>query len=268
MRRNRLRSVLGLAAHAGRPRVAVVTGGSSGIGEATARRLRSAAWTCVLVARGRERLDEVAARLGAEPETCDVGQRGEVEALARRVSERHDAIHLLVNGAGMPAGGGYLEVSPERIEEVTRVNYLGSVWCARAFLPLLERGAPSDIVNVVSVAGTVTALTSGPYAASKHAQVAFSRSLTRELAPRGIRVHAVNPGPVPTASFPQRQALAGRFSRRFVVTADDVARSVLRAVENNRREVFVPNVFRLASAIEGLLPGTLTRIASARRWGR
>jgi NAD(P)-dependent dehydrogenase (short-subunit alcohol dehydrogenase family) len=249
-------------------RVAVVTGGSSGIGEAVARRLRSAGWACVLVARGRERLEEAAERLGAEAESCDVGDRDQVDELARRVAERHPAIHLLVNNAGMPAGGGYLDVPPERVDEVTRVNYLGSVWCALAFLPLLERGVPSDIVNVASVAGTVTALTSGPYAASKHAQLAFSRGLARELAPTGIRVHAVNPGPVPTASFPQQQALSGRFSRRFVVTVDDVARSILGAVEKNRREVFVPNVFRVASALEAVFPGTLTRITAARRWRR
>ncbi|MBW3593473.1 MAG: SDR family oxidoreductase, partial [Actinobacteria bacterium] len=212
-------------------RVAVVTGGSSGIGEAVARRLCSAGWACVLVARGRARLEEVAARIGADAETGDVGDRAAVEELARRVAERHPAVHLLVNSAGMPAGGGYLDVPPARVEEVTRVNYLGSVWCALSFLPLLERAVPSDIVNVASVAGTVTALTSGPYAASKHAQLAFSRALARELAPRGIRVHAVNPGPVPTASFPQQQALDGRFSRHFVVSADDVARSILDAVE-------------------------------------
>ena len=249
-------------------RVAVVTGGSSGIGEAVARRLRSGGWACVLVARGRERLGETAERIGAEAEACDVGDRAQVEELARRVAERHPAIHLLVNNAGMPAGGGYLEVPPERVEEVTRVNYLGSVWCALAFLPLLQRAVPADVVNVASVAGTVTALTSGPYAASKHAQLAFSRALARELAPRRIRVHAVNPGPVPTVSFPQQQALAGRFSRRFVVSADDVARSILRAVEKNRGEVVVPNVFRVASALEAVLPGTVTRVTAGRRWRR
>ena len=249
-------------------RVAVVTGGSSGIGEAVARRLRADGWACVLVARNRERLREAAERIGAEAEACDVGDRSAVERLAGRMAERYPAIHLLVNGAGMPAGGGYLDIPPERVEEVTRVNYLGSVWCALAFLPLLQCGRPSDIVNVASVAGTVTALTSGPYAASKHAQLAFSRGLARELAPREIRVHTVNPGPVPTASFPQQQALAGRFSRRFVVSADDVARSILAAVEKNRREVFVPNVFRVASALEAVLPGTLTHLTAGRRWRR
>jgi NAD(P)-dependent dehydrogenase (short-subunit alcohol dehydrogenase family) len=127
-----------------------------------------------------------------------VADREAVADLARRVGERHEAVHLLVSNAGMPAGGGYLAVPPERIEEVMRVNYLGGVWSLLAFLPLLERGAPSHVVNVGSVAATVVGPTFGPYAASKHAQLAFSRAVARELAPRRIRVHAVNPGPVPT----------------------------------------------------------------------
>jgi short-subunit dehydrogenase len=222
----------------------------------------------VLLARGRERLEATAAEIGAEAEVCDVADREQVTEAARRVGERHEAVHLLVSNAGIAAGGGYLEIPPERIEQVTRVNYLGGVWSLLAFLPLLERGAPSDVVNVASVAGAVVGSTSGPYAASKHAQLAFSRSSAVELAPRGIRVHAVNPGPVPTPGFPQERALAGRLSRRFVVSPDDVARAILRALERDRREVFVPRAFRIAAAAQGLVPGTMTRVAGLRRWGR
>ena len=222
----------------------------------------------MLLARGRERLERVAAELGAEAEVCDVGDRGAVEGIARRVGERHPAVHLLVNNAGIPAGGGYLDLPPERIEEVTRVNYLGGVWCLRAFLPLLERAAPSDVVNVASVAGTVVGPTSGPYAASKHAQVAFSRSVTAELAPRAIRVHAINPGPVPTPGFPQERVLSHRWKRHFVASPDDVADAIVRALARDRREVFVPRAFRLAAAAQALAPGTLTRVGSRRRWGR
>jgi short-subunit dehydrogenase len=143
---------------------------------------------------------------------------------------------------------------------VTRVNYLGSVWALRAFLPMLERGAPSDLVVVASVAGTAIPLTSGPYASSKHAQLAFARSVGMELEGRGIRTHAVNPGPVPTDTFPQEKAQRSRIGRRFVVSADRVAEAVVHAVERNRREVFVPPVFRVASALQGLLPGTLSRV--------
>lgn len=173
-----------------------------------------------------------------------------------------------MNNAGIPAGGGFLDLPPERIELVTGVNYLGGVWCLRAFLPLLERGAPSDVVNIASVAGTVTPLTSGPYAASKHAQLAFSRSVAGELAPRGIRVHAVNPGPVPTDGFPQDRAQAGRLSRHFVVSAEDVATAVVGAVEHDRREIVIPRVFRLAGAAQALAPATLSRLSTRLRRDR
>ena len=242
----------------------MITGGSSGIGAALARLLVARDWRCVLLARGRERLERVAAELGAEAEQCDVGDRAQVADVARRIGERHAAVGLLVNNAGIPAGGHFLDVPAERIEEVTRTNYLGGVWCLRALLPLLERGAPSSVVNVASVAGTVAVGSYGPYAAAKHAQLAFSRSVAAELAPLGIRVHAVNPGPVPTAGFPQRRLLDGRWSRRLVIGPERVAEAIVRAVEGRRQEIFVPGAFRLAAAAQALAPGTLTKLAARR----
>lgn len=244
-----------------RIRVAVVTGGSSGIGAALARRLSARGWHCVLLARGPERLELVAAETGSENETCDVGDRDDVARAAARIGERHEAVHLLVNNAGIPARGTFLELEPERIEEVVRTNYLGGVWCLRAFLPLLERGAPSDVVNIVSIAGTVAIGAYGPYAAAKHAQVAFSRNVAGELAPRGISVHTVNPGPVQTEGFPQRSLLAG-WARRVVIRPERVAEVVVEAVEHDRTEVFVPAAFRLAAAVAALAPGTVTRLGT------
>ncbi len=246
-------------------RVAVITGGSSGIGAATARALARRGWRCVLIARGQERLEAVAAEIGGEAEVCDVSDRASVDAAAARVAERHPAIGLLVLNAGIPGGGGFLELPPERIELVTGVNFFGSVWGLRAFLPLLEAGAPSDVVVVASVAGTTVPLASGPYTASKHAQLAFARSAADELAPRGIRMHAVNPGPVPTEGFPQDKALASRLGRHFVVDPDAVADTILRAIDKNRREVVVPRVFRLAGAAQGIAPATLGRYTARLR---
>jgi uncharacterized protein len=241
-------------------RVAVVTGGSSGIGAALARRLKSRGWQCVLVARGAERLVRVADELGAEHEVCDVGDREAVERTAAAVTARHPKIGLLVNNAGIPGRTGFLDADPDRIEDVTRVNYLGGVWCLRAFLPALEAARPSHVVNVVSVAGAVSgAGTSGLYTASKHAQLAFSRSVATELEPRGIHVHTVLPGFAETEGFPQRDVLP-RHAHRFVIEADDVAEAIMKAVEHNRREVHVPHYYRLATLAQAAMPGLVARI--------
>src|SRR5207237_2145673 len=182
------------------PQVAVVTGGSSGIGAAVARKLTERGWSCVLVARGEERLRAVAEELGAEWERCDVGDRSEVERVAAAIRERHPEIGLLVNGAGIPGRGGFLRAGAELIETVTRTNYLGGVWCLRAFLPALEAAAPSHLVNVVSVAGTISSGAAGPYSASKHAQLAFSR-------------RASSPAPGDVGSGPQATRLRPLASR-------------------------------------------------------
>lgn len=245
-------------------RVAVITGGSSGIGAALARRLTAGDWRCVLLARGRERLEAVAAELGAEGEQCDVSDRAAVERVAARVGERHPALHLLVNNAGVPARGGFLELEPERLEAVTGTNYLGGVWCLRAFLGLLEAGAPSCVVNVASVAGTVAYGSAGPYSASKHAQLAFSRAVAAELAPRGIRVLSVNPGFTHTAGFPQTELLRSPLWRRLVVSPERVATAIADALERGKTEIVVPPYYRPASVVAAALPGTLTRLAAAR----
>ena len=246
-------------------RVAVITGGSSGIGAALARKLAARSFHCVLIARGRDRLAAVADEIGGEIEVCDVGDRAAVDEAARRIGERHPAIHVLVNSAGIPGRQGFLELAPERIEEVIRVNYLGGVWCLRAFLPFLEAAAPSDVVNVGSVAGTVAGGPSGPYTSAKHAQVAFSRTVAGELASRNVRVHTVNPGLTHTEGFPQTEILENRVLRHAVTTPERVADVILAALAHDRREVFVPGYYRLATALQGVAPSAISRLVSALR---
>ena len=191
-----------------------------------------------------------------EHEECDVSDRDAVNAAAVRVLERHPRIDLLVNNAGIAARSNFLDADPERLERVLRVNYLGSVWTTLAFLPGLHAGA--HVVNVVSVAGTVAV---GPYSASKHAQLAFSRSIAVELAARKVSVHTVNPGYVETPGFPQRGRL-GRLSSRLVVEPQLVVRRLLDAVEHDRREIFVPRWYRGAAIVQALAPGLVARLRS------
>jgi short-subunit dehydrogenase len=245
-------------------RVAVVTGGSSGIGAAIARALAGRGWRCVLIARGEERLRALAEEVGGEYEICDVGDREAVDRTATSVLERHPKIGLLVNNAGIPARTGFVDGDPERIELVTQINYLGGVWCLRAFLPGLVAAAPSDVVNVASAAGTVTAGTSGPYAASKHAQVSFSRAVAAELQPRNIRVHLVMPGFVETEGFPQRDVFP-RYVHPVIAEPEDIAEAVLKALDQNRREMFVPWYYRLGAIAQALFPGAVARTAASGR---
>ena len=190
-----------------------------------------------------------------EHEECDVADRAAVEAAAARVLERHARIDLLVNNAGVGARGNYLDTDPELIERVIRVNYLGAVWSTLAFLPGLGQG--SHVVNLCSVAGTVAV---GPYSASKHAQLAFSRSIAVELAPRGISVHSVNPGFVETEGFPQRERF-GPLLSRLVVDPPLVVSRLLDAVDKDKREITVPRWYRPAAWLQAVAPGL---VASAR----
>jgi short-subunit dehydrogenase len=240
----------------------VITGGSGGIGAAIARALAGRGWRTVLLARREELLRELAQELDGEYELCDVGRREEVERVAALILERHPQVQLLVNNAGIPGRRSFTRIDLDRLEEVLRVNYLGSVWCLRAFLPGLEAAGRANVVNMVSVAGTVALSPAGPYSASKHAQLAFSRATTAELRSRGIHVHTVNPGFVETEGFPQATALRSAFMRRLVIEPEDVARHVLKVLDRDKRETFVPWFYRAAALAQAVAPGVVARIAS------
>jgi NAD(P)-dependent dehydrogenase (short-subunit alcohol dehydrogenase family) len=226
--------------------VAVVTGASSGIGAALARELRSRGWHVVGLSR-RPAPD------ADEHEPCDVDNRASVEAAASRVLERHARIGLLVNNAGIAGRSEYLDAEPELIERLMRTNYFGSVWSLRAFLPGLGPG--SAVVNVASVAAVVAV---GPYSASKHAQLAFSRAIAVELRDRDVHVLSVLPGFVETPGFPQRGRLSFPFSL-LVVDPPFVARRTLDALERRRHEIYVPRWYRPAAWLQALTPGLMAR---------
>ena len=216
----------------------------------------------MLLARREDRLRALAEELEGEYELCDVSRREDVERAASAVTERHPQVQLLVNNAGIPGRAGFAKIDEQRLEDVIRVNYLGSVWCLRAFLPALEAAGRSDVVNIVSVAGAVAFAPSGPYSASKHAQLAFSRAATAELRSRGIHVHTVNPGFVETEGFPQATALSSALFRRLVVEPEDIAKHVMKVLDRDKRETYVPAYYRAAALAQALFPGLVSRFAS------
>lgn len=236
-------------------RSAIVTGASSGIGAATATALAARGWAVALVARRRERLAEVAARIReaggrAHVAPHDVADVDGAAAVVAGAEEAHGPTDLLVANAGMPGGGTLLDLDLARIERVMRVNYLGAVAYIKAALPgMLERGR-GHIVAVASVAGRIGVPSAAPYTASKFALAGLTEALAAEVRDAGVRVTLVNPGPVRTESFPHPE-LAGR---RILLEPPDVARAILRAIERGRAEVSVPRGLGALQAVRILAP--------------
>jgi len=244
--------------------VAVVTGASSGIGWSTAWAFARRGATVVVSARREERLLDLARAIGdrggtAVPIPCDVTSRLQVEALAARVEQEVGRCDVLVNNAGVPGGGSFVELPLDDLERVIRTNYLGVVYGTKAFLPMLLAGGRGHVVNVASIAGRYAIPGSAVYSSAKHAVVAFSESLNYELAPLGVLVTAVNPALVQTEGFPHRDA-----HPLATVTVTRVAEVIVDVVERDRApEVSVPRWLAAFQAFRVLTPG-LYRFGVAR----
>ena len=143
-------------------------------------------------------------------------------------------------------------------------NYIGLVRVATAFWPLLE-ASRGRLVPVVSVAGTVALAPSAPYAAAKSATLSWARSYGAAAREHGVAVTIVNPGPVPTPGFPQSALLRSRWGRLLVVDAERCAERLLAAADRRAPEVFVPQWWRVAAALQGAAPALTARVA-ARAW--
>jgi short-subunit dehydrogenase len=245
----------------------VVTGGSSGIGLAIARRRAARGDRLLLVARGAERLDAAAAELGCERLVADVAHDGGVAALARRLADE-PRIGLLVNNAGAPFRTPLLEHDAEAARDAVELLYLAMVRVTGCAWDGLV-GARGSIVNVVSVAGTVATGSSPHYAAAKHAAIAWSRALHVEAAAVGVHVLTANPGPVATAAFPHVSLRGHRWARRAVLDDGACAERILRALERGRAESFQPEWWRVAAVAQAAAPGAMARLArgTRRRFG-
>jgi short-subunit dehydrogenase len=244
-------------------RTAVITGGSSGIGLEVARLLaRRGGWRLVLAARDLARLQEAARPLGAEAVACDVRRDDDVAALAR-VAAGLGGCDLLVQCAGASGGASLATGEVDDYRWALDLNYLGLIRVFSALWPqIAERHG--RIVNVVSVAGTVPLERSAPYSCSKHAAIAWSRSLVSEARTHGVTVTTANPGPVPTSGFPQAGIVVHRLGGLLLIDAARCAEGIVSASDRGASEVFLPARYRIPAAIQGLAPGTVSRILASR----
>jgi NAD(P)-dependent dehydrogenase (short-subunit alcohol dehydrogenase family) len=243
-----------------RGRVAVVTGASSGIGEATARRLAGAGMTVVAVARREEPLGALAAATpGVVPHVADVTDTAAIDALAGRVEREFGACHALINNAGVPGGPFRGRADLEDTLRTLDVNLHGTFRCLAAFADLLEASAPSRVINVASVAGKLGIGPAG-YAASKFAMVGLSEALALSWAARGITVCQLNPGFIETDGFPQRDLKRTPLGR-LVGRPEVVAEAIVDALDRGLTERTVPRWYRSFVVVRHLAAPVYRRAA-------
>jgi uncharacterized protein len=225
---------------------ALVTGASSGIGEQFAHQLAARGHPVVLVARRADRLERLAAELPTDAHAIPCDLATDAASLPERVAELGVEVGLLVNNAGFGTSGPFLEHDPGRDAEQVRVNCEAIVTLTHAFLPGMVERRSGGIINVASTAGMQPIPYESVYAATKAFAISFTDALHTELKGSGVRVLAVNPGPVPT----EWQEIAGYEPGRVGVvpgriSAEQVVRESLAAYDRGRRSVIPGRLIRL-----------------------
>jgi short-subunit dehydrogenase len=223
-------------------KIALITGGSAGIGLAVAQQLAKQGCKVALVARKQGPLDEAVKSIGADKAAAfalDVGDLAAMAALPQRVVDRFGALDILVNNAGLHHRGPFLSVDPLKLGDMVTVNLTSPVVLSRAAAPLMRRGG--SIVNVASLAGMVPMRYQVTYGATKAGLRAFSRALRDELVDQGISVSVVSPGPVDTGFFlDELDRVADIVFSQPMSTANEVADAVLHAIHHGDADIAVP----------------------------
>lgn len=243
--------------------IALITGGGSGIGAATARLMAQQRDTVIVADIDLASADAVAAAIvadggRAESAHLDVRDADAFTRLAERIVADHGCIDLLFNNAGIGVGGPIEELSAEHWHRIVEVNIMGVVNGIRAVYPHMMAAGDGHIVNTASLAGLVPSPMLAPYALSKHAVVGLSLSLRPEAALHGVRVSTVCPGPTETpildstgpADLPPISGISARElltkAAGGIYPVEDLARDLLKGVRANKALIVAPRRARLA----------------------
>jgi 3-oxoacyl-[acyl-carrier protein] reductase len=247
-----------------------LTGASKGIGRALAEELAARGATLGLVARTQSDLDELAASLPGEHVVlaCDVGDRAAVEAAVAKFAEQVGGIDLLIANAGIAHYGPFSQVPLERAEEMTRINWLGTLYTVHAGLPLLLDRAEGHIVIVSSGAGLRSFPWAAVYGGTKAAQRMFAEGLRHELSGSGVGLTTVYPGEIKTDLHShEKDRLPDWYRPADAVPAKEMAEAIIAGVEKDSRAVYHPPIVRLLRIVHGISPQLGDRMLRVLRGG-
>lgn len=238
-------------------KTAVVTGASSGIGRAAAVELACRGANLVLAARRAERLEEVvreceALGVRATAVTTDVTSRDD----CRRLFESAGDVDILVNNAGFAVFEAIETAKPDDLAAMMETNYLGTVWCTQAVLPMMLARRSGTIVNVASIAGIMGYARMGGYCATKFAIIGFTEALRDEVLGRGVRVALVCPGTTDTEFFAraERGKMPGASRLIPAVKPERVARAIADAAEDGHYRRILPLAAALYMRMKEMFP--------------
>ena len=242
---------------------AIVTGASSGIGEATARRLARDGMRVTLAARRQDELERVAGEIEAGGGQAlvaptDVRDRAAIHRMVQATLDRWGRVDVLINNAGLGYSARVVDLDPDQLRDQVSVNLVAVVECAQAVLPAMMQQESGHIINVASIAGFIGLPGSSVYSATKSAVISFSDALRREVRTSGIQVTALCPGFVATNFSPRLKKIAeGRpDAQRLpgVMRVDTVADCIAGIIRRPRRRVIIPPGWGLLAAFARAFP--------------
>jgi len=253
--------------HAGN--LAIVTGASSGIGQATARELARQGFRTILISRRADLLDSLAAELRSyapsRPLPLDVSQPDRIMDALGPILVQEGAPNVLVNNAGFGMYAPFLDHSPADIDHLFRVNFLAPTALIRALLPDMlttaKRGGLAHVVNVCSVSARIGPWGHGGYSAAKAAVRSLSETLECEHGQQGVHFTVVYPGIIQTEFFDGEHMLAlwSRVARR-AIPPQRVARAIVRTLGKQRPSLYVPAHYRMLDFIAACSPSAALRL--------
>jgi short-subunit dehydrogenase len=239
----------------------LITGGSSGIGAATAHVVAAAGGRPLIAGRDRARLDAVAAGCGAIALEADLSAPGGVSSLAEAACRAAPGgIDILVNNAGIGWAGAFGDVPADVEDHLVAVNLAAPLRLTRMLAPAMAGRGRGHVVFVSSIAGATGVRNEAAYSATKAGVRCFAESIRYELRPHGVGVSVIVPGVIDTPFFDRRGAPYQR-RRPIPIPPDRVARAILTAIERNRPEVFSPAWLRLPAWVAGTAPGLFRSLA-------